>query len=201
MMKISMIALALAVGMAAPAFAQQPPDAGHGAHHGAPAESGQATAPQVQMPQAQAPQAQAPAAMPGMGMMGAGQGGCPMMQGMMQAMMGRGGMGHGMGSGMGQGMGSGMAGTPRGDQSVASLAFNAVNERMHRDMAVTFTGDVDADFVRAMIPHHQGAVDMAKVVLAFGKDPKIRELAESVVQAQESEIAMMRAWLEANEKK
>lgn len=192
-MKISMIALALAVGMAAPAFAQQRPDAGHGAHHGAPAESGQATAPQVQMPQAQAPQAQAPAAMPGMGMMGAGQGGCPMMQGMMQAMMGRGGMG--------QGMGSGMAGTPRGDQSVASLAFNAVNERMHRDMDVTFTGDADADFVRAMIPHHQGAVDMAKVVLAFGKDPKIRELAESVVQAQESEIAMMKAWLEANEKK
>ncbi|APF36803.1 hypothetical protein BOQ54_05255 [Chelatococcus daeguensis] len=193
MMKISMIALALAVGMAAPAFAQQPPDAGHGAHHGAPAESGQATAPQVQMPQAQAPQAQTPAAMPGMGMMGAGQGGCPMMQGMMQGMMGRGGMG--------QGMGSGMAGTPRGDQSVASLAFNAVNERMHRDMDVTFTGDADADFVRAMIPHHQGAVDMAKVVLAFGKDPKIRELAESVVQAQESEIAMMKAWLEANEKK
>ncbi|WP_432431520.1 CopM family metallochaperone [Chelatococcus daeguensis] len=192
-MKISMIALALAVGMAAPAFAQQPPDAGHGAHHGAPAESGQATAPQVQMPQAQAPQAQTPAAMPGMGMMGAGQGGCPMMQGMMQGMMGRGGMG--------QGMGSGMAGTPRGDQSVASLAFNAVNERMHRDMDVTFTGDADADFVRAMIPHHQGAVDMAKVVLAFGKDPKIRELAESVVQAQESEIAMMKAWLEANEKK
>nr|WP_280949571.1 DUF305 domain-containing protein [Chelatococcus daeguensis] len=112
---------------------------------------------------------------------------------MMQGMMGRGGMG--------QGMGSGMAGTPRGDQSVASLAFNAVNERMHRDMDVTFTGDADADFVRAMIPHHQGAVDMAKVVLAFGKDPKIRELAESVVQAQESEIAMMKAWLEANEKK
>lgn len=186
-MKISMIALALAVSMAAPAFAQQSPDAGHGAHHATPAGSGQAAS----------PQGQAPAAMPGMGMMGAGQGGCPMMQGMMQGMMGRGGMGHGMG----HGTGSGTAGAPRGDQSVASLALNAVNERMHRDMAVTFTGDADADFVRAMIPHHQGAVDMAKVVLAFGKDPKIRELAESVVQAQESEIAMMKAWLEANEKK
>ena len=182
-MKISMIALALAMGMTAPALAQQSPGAGHGAHHGAPADAGQSAA----------PQGQSPAAMPGMGMTGRGQGGCPMMQGMMHGMMGHGGMGHG-------GTGSGTAAAPKGDQSVASLALNAVNERMHRDMAVTFTGDADADFVRAMIPHHQGAVDMAKVVLAFGKDPKIRELAESVVKAQESEIAMMKAWLEANEK-
>ncbi len=82
-----------------------------------------------------------------------------------------------------------------GDQSVPSLAFKAANEKMHRDMAITFTGEVDADFVRGMIPHHQGAIDMAKVTIAFGKDPEIRKLAEEVVKAQEAEIAFMRSWL------
>lgn len=49
-----------------------------------------------------------------------------------------------------------------------------------------------------MIAYHQGAVDMAKVVQAFGKDPEIRKLAEAIVQAQESEIALMHAWLKRN---
>ena len=84
---------------------------------------------------------------------------------------------------------------PTGDQSVPSLAFAAANEKMHRDMAITFTGAVDADFVRGMIPHHQGAIDMAKITLAFGKDPEIRKLAEEIVKAQEAEIAFMRSWL------
>ena len=65
-------------------------------------------------------------------------------------------------------------------------------------MNIAFSGNADADFVNGMIPHHQGAVDMAKVVLAFGKDPEIRKLAEAIVQAQESEITLMRAWLKRN---
>lgn len=82
-----------------------------------------------------------------------------------------------------------------GDQSAPSLAFTAANEKMHRDMAITFTGNADVDFVRGMIPHHQGAIDMAKITLAFGKDPEIRKLAEEIVKAQETEIAFMRSWL------
>lgn len=74
--------------------------------------------------------------------------------------------------------------------------FAAINADMHKSMDVEFSGDIDTDFVRSMIPHHQGAVDMAKVVLEQGKDPEIRALAEQVVKTQESEIAQMKAWLE-----
>ncbi len=138
-----------------------------------------------------------------MGQAGMGMMNCPMMRGGMHGMssgMGSGlGAGMGMGNrmGMGNGMGMGMS-QPAGDESVASLAFAAVNARMHRDMAIAFTGKADADFVKAMIAHHQGAIDMAKVVRAFGEDAQIRALAEEIIETQEDEITMMRDWLAQN---
>ncbi len=83
-------------------------------------------------------------------------------------------------------------------ESASTKAFKAANDAMHRDMNVPLTGDADVDFARSMIPHHQGAIDMAKIVLAYGKDPAIRKLAEDVIAAQDAEIAMMRKWLVAN---
>jgi uncharacterized protein (DUF305 family) len=85
-----------------------------------------------------------------------------------------------------------------GSSSSATEALKAANDKMHRDMAIAFSGDVHVDFVRGMIPHHQGAIDMAKVVLEHGTDPALRELAEAIIAAQEAEIAMMRAWLKQN---
>ncbi len=84
------------------------------------------------------------------------------------------------------------------NDSPSSKAFAEANAKMHKDMAVPLTGNADVDFVQGMIPHHQGAIDMAKIVLEHGKDPEIRKLAEEVIAAQEGEIAMMKAWLAKN---
>ena len=82
-----------------------------------------------------------------------------------------------------------------GVQSPATIGYEAAMKKMHKDMAIRYTGNADVDFVRGMIPHHQGAIDMAKVVIAHGKDPEIRKLAEGVVTAQEAEIKQMQDWL------
>ena len=74
-----------------------------------------------------------------------------------------------------------------------------INDRMHMGMAIEFSGDPDIDFVRGMIAHHQGAVEMAKVLLEHGSDPELLALAEEIVAAQEAEIAFMEAWLADNE--
>ena len=78
----------------------------------------------------------------------------------------------------------------------AEQAYIDAADRMHRAMAIEFSGDPDVDFARGMISHHQGAIDMAKVVLEHGSDPELRQLAEAVIAAQEAEIAFLRAWLD-----
>lgn len=73
--------------------------------------------------------------------------------------------------------------------------YASAMKSMHENMSMAPTGDADVDFMRGMTPHHQGAIDMAKIVLTHGKDPQVKKLAEDVIQAQESEIAFMRGWL------
>jgi uncharacterized protein (DUF305 family) len=133
-----------------------------------------------------------------------GQGGMHGMQGGMHGMM-RGQMGGGMHHGqMGpggssHGASSHAAGTqPKGDTGPSSLAFHGINVKMHGGMDITFSGNADVDFVKGMIPHHEGAVEMAKTVLAFGKDAEVRKLAEDVIKAQTVEIAFMKEWVKKN---
>ena len=88
-----------------------------------------------------------------------------------------------------------MGGTmPKGDNGPSSLALHGVNVKMHEAMDITYTGNPDRDFVSGMIPHHQGAIDMAGVVLKYGKDPEVKKLAQDIIKAQEQEIAWMKAW-------
>ena len=79
--------------------------------------------------------------------------------------------------------------------SPSIAAFRAANDKMHRDMAIAFTGDTDRDFAAAMIPHHEGAIEMARIQLRYGRDPAMRRLAEAVIREQEREIAELRAFL------
>src|SRR5258705_3348301 len=77
------------------------------------------------------------------------------------------------------------------DQLMAD-AMSVMHKGMH---SAGHTGDPDRDFVTMMIPHHQGAIDMAKALLLYGKDPQMRRLAQEIITDQESEIQLMQLWL------
>jgi hypothetical protein len=78
----------------------------------------------------------------------------------------------------------------------AAAAYRTAMDRMHGPMMKGVANpDPDAAFVLGMVPHHQGAIDMAEIVLKFGKDHHNHELARQIIAAQKREIAEMRAWL------
>jgi uncharacterized protein (DUF305 family) len=180
---IAAAGLALALTLPGPALAQMP---GHGAGEGEGASRMQGGMMQGDMmPEAMREQMEQ--------MMR------PMMQEMMREMMGE----------TGEPAPSGAA--PSADQdahhpadveqmagSAATEAYRAASLAMHEAMDIEFSDDADVDFARGMIGHHQGAIDMARIVLEHGKDPDLRQLAEEIIEAQEAEIAFLRDWIAKN---
>lgn len=106
----------------------------------------------------------------------------PMMQQMMQMM---------------QGMPADAGSMPMvaGMSDAGKAYMNAMTMMEGPMMQAVQTGDPDIAFVKAMIPHHQGAIDMAKAVLQYGKDARVKEWANQIIKAQEVEIAQMQEWL------
>lgn len=86
--------------------------------------------------------------------------------------------------------------TPDPSWSELMANMNQMHAGMH---SVEPSGDSDADFVRLMLPHHQGAIDMAKIELLRGKDPQMRRLAQEIITDQQSEIQLMQLWQKQHE--
>jgi uncharacterized protein (DUF305 family) len=83
--------------------------------------------------------------------------------------------------------------------SGAMGAMMASSKKMSADMMqMKMSGDADSDFAAMMIPHHQGAVDMAKIELKYGKNPELRKAAQKMIADQTKEIADMKAWRAAH---
>lgn len=82
-----------------------------------------------------------------------------------------------------------------GRSEVAAAMHAAMVSVMRQMDAAPRTGDADTDFLNLMIPHHEGAVEMARLVLLHGRDPLVRQLAEEIISAQQAEIEAMRGRL------
>jgi uncharacterized protein (DUF305 family) len=86
---------------------------------------------------------------------------------------------------------------PAGQAAVDfSRLMSTAMDKMHEEMAApSQTGDPDRDFLAMMIPHHAGAVEMARLILIYGRDPLVRQLAEEIIAGQQAEIGAMQARL------
>jgi uncharacterized protein (DUF305 family) len=87
---------------------------------------------------------------------------------------------------------------PAPQDSQSTDEFKAANRDMMKNMNVPDTGNPDVDFRTHMIPHHQGAITMAKIVVKYAKDEDTKKLAQKIIDAQEKEVASMQAWLKKN---
>jgi uncharacterized protein (DUF305 family) len=79
-------------------------------------------------------------------------------------------------------------------ESSSTTEYKAAMEHMHHNMDICYTGNADTDFTAGMVPHHQGAVEMAQTELRYGKNEDMRDLAAYIIYVQKREIAFMTYW-------
>lgn len=118
----------------------------------------------------------------------------PAPQGQTTAPMGGPGMGGNQGMMQGQGMHQGQR-AQNMPKDPASRAYMQSMQKMNRDMRKPMAGDADQDFARMMATHHQGAIDMARVELQYGKDPDLKAMAQKMVDDQTKEVQQLQDWL------
>lgn len=82
--------------------------------------------------------------------------------------------------------------------TISSKAFMDVQEKMMKSMTMSPTGNADKDFAMMMIPHHQGAIDMAQIELKYGADPILKSMAQKIIDAQMKEIDEFKKWQSQN---
>lgn len=177
-MKRASLLLAAVIFIPGLAVAQMKDHSGHGA----PAAS---TPEQTQSGQPQPGMGSTPNAMCGMGSTG---GMCGMMKG---------GSGMSMHHGMMESM-KAMEKSMASAQSEAAHAFAQAMMRMHNEMSITYTNNVDIDYTRGMIAHHRGAIEMAEIALKYTKDETVKKAAAKIIADQKAEIADMEVWLQKN---
>jgi uncharacterized protein (DUF305 family) len=82
-----------------------------------------------------------------------------------------------------------------------NVPFQKAMDKMHKGMNFRSTGNIETDFLKGMIPHHQGAIDMSEELIKKTKDPELKAFAQEIINAQRIEIKMMQDWLKKREKK
>ena len=81
-----------------------------------------------------------------------------------------------------------------------SMPFQKAMDRMHKDMMVKSSGNIDIDFIKGMIPHHQGAIDMSEELINKTKDPELKAFAQKIIKDQKAEIKQMQDLLKKKQK-
>src|SRR5438270_12086697 len=78
------------------------------------------------------------------------------------------------------------------DEQQFLFEIDLAMSNMNRSMLMTPTGDIDRDFVNVLVPHHQGAVDMARAEIKYGRNEELRQFARRLVSQQDDESSSLR---------
>jgi len=87
-----------------------------------------------------------------------------------------------------------------GHQNHGNMPFQKAMDKMHKDMMVKSSGNIDIDFLKGMIPHHQGAIDMSEELIKKTKDPELKAFAQKIIKDQKAEIKQMQEMLKIKNK-